>query len=79
MLNSECHVRLPVTVSLLNARFLANISVSGTAKTDLVLFKWGFGEGLLTNLPFSRLIKVLPLRGENCLQNVHFYKQKGPC
>ena len=32
-----------------------------------------------TNLPFSRLIKVLYLRGENCLQNAHFYKQKGPC
>ena len=32
-----------------------------------------------TNLPFSRLIKILYLRGENCLQNAHFYKQKGPC
>ena len=27
---------------------------------------------------FSRLIKVLHLRGENCLQNAHFLKQKGP-
>ena len=32
-----------------------------------------------TNLPFSRLVKVLHLRGENCLQNTQFYKQKGPC
>ena len=32
-----------------------------------------------TNFPFSRLLKVLCLRGENCLQNAHFYKQKGPC
>ena len=31
-----------------------------------------------TNLPFSRLIKALHLRGENWLQNAHFYKQKGP-
>ena len=36
----------------------------------------GFGK---TNLPLSRLIKILYLRGENCLQNAHFYKQKGPC
>ena len=28
---------------------------------------------------FSRLIKVLYLRRENCLQNAHFHKQKGPC
>ena len=28
---------------------------------------------------FLRLIKLLYLRGENCLQNAHFYKQKGPC
>ena len=52
----------------------------GSAKTDPVRFKWGFGEGRLkTNLPLSRLIKILYLRGENCLQNTHFYKQKGPC
>ena len=31
------------------------------------------------NLPFSRLQEILYLRGETCLQNVHFYKQKGPC
>ena len=30
-------------------------------------------------MPFSRLIEVLYLRGENCLQNAYFYKQKGPC
>ena len=30
-----------------------------------------------TNLPFSRLVKILHLRGENSLQNTHFYKQKG--
>ena len=32
-----------------------------------------------TNLPFSRLLKILHLRGEICLQNTHFYKQKVPC
>ena len=31
-----------------------------------------------TNLPFSSLSKVLYLRGENCLQNAHSYKQNGP-
>ena len=52
----------------------------GSAKTDLVWFKWGFGEGLLKDISaFSRLLKILYLRGENCLQNAHFYKQKGPC
>ena len=55
-------------------------SYFGSAKTDPVRFKWGFGEGLLKgNLPFSRLVKVLHLRGENCLQNAHFDKQKGSC
>ena len=29
------------------------------------------------NLPFFRLLKILYLRGEICLQNAHFYKQKG--
>ena len=32
-----------------------------------------------TNLPFLRLLKILYLRGENCLQNAHFCKQKWPC
>ena len=43
--------------------------------------KWGFGEGHLKGkfAPFSRLIKILYLREENCLQTAHFYKQKGPC
>ena len=52
----------------------------GSAKTDPVRFKWGFGEVLLKDkFAFKSLIKVLYLRGENCLQNAHFYKQKGPC
>ena len=52
----------------------------GSAKTDRVRFKWGFGEGLLKDkFAFSRLVKVPYLRGENCLQKNHFYKQKGPC
>ena len=44
----------------------------------------GFREGLskdefaFTNLPFLRLLKVLDLRGENCLQNAHFISKKGP-
>ena len=49
-------------------------------KTDLVRFKWGFGEGLLKDeFAFFEALKVLCLREENCLQNVHFYKHKGPC
>ena len=52
----------------------------GSAKTDAVRLKWDFGEGHLKDkLPFSRHIKVLDLRGENCLQNDDFYRQKGPC
>ena len=40
----------------------------------------GFGEGLLKDIfAFLRLIIVLCLRGENCVQKAHFYKQKGPC
>ena len=42
----------------------------------------GFGEGLLKDkFAFFKAIsyKNLYLRGENCLQNAHFYKQKGPC
>ena len=40
----------------------------------------GFGEGLeKTNLPFSRLTKILYLGGENFLQNAHCEKQKWPC
>ena len=31
----------------------------------------------MADLPILRLIKVLYLRGENCLQNVYFEKQKG--
>ena len=30
-------------------------------------------------MPSSRLIKITCIRGENCLQNAHFYKQTGPC
>ena len=54
----------------------------GSAKTDSVRFKWGFGEGRLKDkCAFFELIKILYLKasGENCLQNAHFYKQKGPC
>ena len=48
-------------------------------KTDPVRFKWGFGEVLLKDRFASKsLIKVLYLRGEKCLQNAHFYRQKGP-
>ena len=52
----------------------------GSAKTDPVRFKWGFGEVLLKDkFAFKSLFKVLCPRRENCLQNAHFYKQKGPC
>ena len=41
----------------------------GSAKTDPVRFKWGFGEVLLKDrFAFKNLIKVLYLRGENCLR-----------
>ena len=54
------------------------VALLGSAKTEPVQFKWGFEEGLLKDkFVFFRLIKVLHLRGEDCLQNAHFYKQKG--
>ena len=59
---------------------LETVPSLGSAKTDPVQFKWGFGEVLLKDkFAFKSLIKVLYLRGENCLRNTHFYKQKGPC
>ena len=61
-------------------KWMLTISQFGSAKTDPVRFKWGFGEVLLKDkFAFKSLIKVLYLRGENYLQNAHFYKQKGPC
>ena len=51
----------------------------GSAKTDPVRFKCNFGEGRLKDkFAFSRLIKILYLRGENCVQNVHVYEKKRP-
>ena len=48
-----------------------------SAKTDPVRFKWVFGEVFLKDrFAFKSLIKVLYLRGEKCLQNAHFYRQK---
>ena len=59
---------------------MALILKFGSAKTDPVQFKWGFGEVLLKDkFAFKSPIKALYLRGENCLQNAHFYKLKGPC
>ena len=45
------------------------------------LTRSGFRRGTFekTNLPFLRPIKILYPRRESCLQNAHFYKQKGPC
>ena len=52
----------------------------GSAKTDPVQFKWGFGEGFSKDkFAFLRLMKILHLGGEKCLQNAHFSQQKGPC
>ena len=52
----------------------------GSAKTDLVRFKWGFGEGPLEDkFAFFGASKNPRPRGENCLQNAHFHTQKGPC
>ena len=43
-------------------------SKSSKCKTDPVRFKWGFREGLLKDkFAFSRLLKSLYLREENCL------------
>ena len=51
----------------------------GSAKTDPVLFKWGFGEGLLKGkFAFQKAYKSPIPKRKNCLQNAHFYKQKGP-
>ena len=51
-----------------------------SAKTDPVRLKWGFGKGFLKDkFAFSRLLKILYLRGETCLQNARSYKQKRPC
>ena len=54
---------------ILGAQRLTRSGLNGVSERD-------FGK---TSLPFPRLIKVLYQRGENCLQNAHFYKQKGPC
>ena len=52
---------------------------SGSAKTDPVRFKWGFGEGRLKDkVAFFEACKILCLRGENCLQNPIFISKKGP-
>ena len=49
----------------------------GRGKTDLVRFKRGFEEGLLKDkFAFFGAYKVLYLRGEKCLQNAHFKRQK---
>ena len=53
----------------LGAQKLTRSSLNGVSERDF----WK------ANLPFSSLLKILYLRGENCLQNAHFYKQKGPC
>ena len=56
-----------------------SLTIIGSAKTDPVRFKWGFGEGLFKDkFACLWLTQVLYLRGENCLRNDHFYKQ-GPC
>ena len=50
----------------------------GSAKTDPVRFKWGFGEGLLQDkFAFCEALQILYLRGEISLQNAHVYEQKG--
>ena len=56
-----------------------NKSLIGSAKTEPVRFKWGFGEGLWKDkFAFVDAYKSLYLRGENCLSNAHYYKRKGP-
>ena len=56
-------------ISLLGGQELTRSGLNGVLERDI----WK------TNLPFSGHIKILYLRGEKCLQNAHFYKQKGPC
>ena len=55
--------------------------IIGSAKADRSGCNRGFGEGLLKDKLafFEAFIRILYLRGENCLENTHFYKQKGPC
>ena len=61
---------MPVkTETFLGVQKLIRSSLNGVSERDI----WKI------NLPFSRLLKILYLRGENCLQNAHSYKQKGPC
>ena len=56
-------------------------SFLGSAKTDPSGLNGVFGEGVLKDKLafFEAFLKILYLIGANCLQNAHFYKQKGPC
>ena len=55
--------------------------IIGSAKTDLVPFRWGFGEELLKDkFAFLKAYKNnFPEWGENCLQNANFYKLCKAC
>ena len=52
----------------------------GSAKSDPVRFKWGFGEGPLKDkFAFFEAYKSPIPKRSKLLENAHFYKQKGPC
>ena len=52
----------------------------GSAKTDPVRFKWGFGEGLLKDkFAFFEAYKSPILKRRNLLAKRPFLKAKGPC
>ena len=63
------HTNKNVYYILLGVQKLTRSGLNGVSERDV----WK------TYLSFSRLIKILYPTGENCVQNAHFYKQKGPC
>ena len=54
---------------------------SGSAKTDPVQFKWGFGEGLLKDKSalFEAYKNPIPKRRKLLAKRPFFFKAKGPC
>ena len=63
----------------LQSCFLKNVKL-GVQKTDPVRFKWGFGRGTFERqLAFFEAYKNPIPKRIKCLQNAHFYKQKGHC
>ena len=60
---------------------IANGAIIRSAKTDLVRFQWGFGEGLLKDkfAFFEAYKSPTPKRRKLLAKRPFSYKQKGPC